>query len=98
MKTSAQDSLDYDNRDYLVNVQKDCMRSSIPNTEMTMHRFFVVPRKTTVSLLSAVAKSRTLEAKASEGEIPVLHRFRMESARVPKVDPLLQICSFSANN
>jgi len=43
MKISAQDSLDYDNRDYLVNVQKDCMRSSIPHKEMTIHRFFVVP-------------------------------------------------------
>jgi hypothetical protein len=40
MKTSAQHSLDYDNNNYLVNVQKDCMRSSIPNKEMTIHRFF----------------------------------------------------------
>jgi hypothetical protein len=39
-KTSAQDRLDYDNRDYLVNVQKDCMRSSIPTKEMKIHRFF----------------------------------------------------------
>ena len=41
MKTSAQDSLDYDNDNYLVNVQKVSIRSSIRNKEMTMHRFLL---------------------------------------------------------
>jgi hypothetical protein len=41
MKTSAQDSLDHDNHNYLVNVQKVSIRSSIRNKEMTMHRFLL---------------------------------------------------------
>jgi hypothetical protein len=42
-ETIGASSLDYDKRDYLVHVQKGCMRSIILNKEMTIHRFFSVP-------------------------------------------------------